>query len=277
VGDRDRAAGEGPPEAAPSEGGGAFDRIAREFDLHRERPWKFVVDWLEGLGTPPAGMRVVVDVGCGNGRHMVAARAKGVRCLGVDASGPMLAAAMGRLGEDAPLALGDARALPVRTGAAGAVLSIAVVHHLRSGADRAAAMREVARALAPGGRALVSVWALDLPEVREDAGAVQERPGGRDGGRDGSGGEIEGRGGPGSDPRDLLVPWDASPGARVQRYYRAVPLEELAALARAAGLQVLWAGERGQNHVVEVAAAAAAAGAVVAPVAGAAAGPPGAP
>jgi len=256
VGDRGRAGGEGPPEVAPTEGGGAFDRIAREFDRHRERPWGFVVDWLEGLGPPPpaGGPRtaaVVVDVGCGNGRHMVAAQAKGIGCLGIDASGPMLAAARGHLGGDAPLALGDARALPVRTGAAGAVLSIAVVHHLRRDADRAAAMREVARALAPGGRALVSVWALDLPEVRLRAGAVPEHP------APGKGGDVGGD--PASGERDLLVPWDASPGARVQRYYRAVPLEELAALARAAGLSVLWAGERGQNHVIETEATAEAA------------------
>ena len=253
MGDRGRAAGEGPPEAAPTEGAGAFDRIAREFDRHRDRPWGFVVEWLEGLDRP-RGLPVV-DVGCGNGRHMVAAQAKGVRCLGVDASGPMLATARARLGEGAPLALGDARALPVRTGAAGAVLSIAVVHHLRREADRSDAFREVARALAPGGRALVSVWALDQPEVRQMAGAIPEHPGV-------AGGD---RGSPPADERDLLVPWDASPGARVQRYYRAVPLEELAALARAAGLSVLWAGERGQNHVVEAAAAAMAPGPAGAP------------
>ena len=260
MGDRDPAAatGDGPPEAAPSEGGGAFDRIAREFDRHRERPWGFVVEWLEGLDLPRD--LPVVDVGCGNGRHMVAARAKGIRCLGIDASGPMLATARGRLGEDAPLALGDARALPVRTGAAGAVLSIAVVHHLRRYDDRAAAMREVARALAPGGRALVSVWALDLPDVRLSAGAVPERP------------SVGGGGDTAPDARDLLVPWDASPGARVSRYYRALPLEELAGLAGDAGLRVLWAGERGQNHVVEVASAPATAAA-----GGPADGPQGAP
>ena len=252
MGDRGRATGEGPPEAAPAEGGGAFDRIAREFDRHRERPWGFVVDWLDGLDRPAGGLPLV-DVGCGNGRHMVAALAKGVRCLGVDASGPMLATARARLGEGAPLVLGDARDLPVRRGAAGAVLSIAVVHHLRREADRADAMREVARALAPGGRALVSVWALDMPEVRTAACARPEHPG------HGAGGDAGGD--PASGERDLLVPWDASPGARVQRYYRVVPLEELEALARAAGLRVLWAGERGQNHVVEAEAATAAAAA----------------
>ena len=255
-------AGEDPPEAAPAGGDGAFDRIAREFDRHRERPWGFVVDWLEGLDRPADPL--VVDVGCGNGRHMLAARALDIPCLGVDTSVPMLATARARLGEGAPLTLGDARALPVRTGAAGAVLSIAVVHHLRGQADRAAAMREVARALAPGGRALVSVWALDLPEVRAMAGAVPEQPGycdGGDGGGGGGGGVGGGGvgggggvagGGQGPDARDLLVPWGATPGGRVQRYYRTVPLEELAALARAAGLKVMWAGERGQNHVVEV-------------------------
>lgn len=217
-------------------GEGAFDRIAREFDLARDRPWEFVVDWLRGLECPPGPL---LDLGCGNGRHMQLAGSMGYECVGVDASAEMLAAARRRLGPAARLVRGDARAVPLGPMAASVVLCVAVVHHIRDGRDRAGAVLEVARALRPGGHALFSVWALDDPGVAARARARPEAAGGGGGG-----------GCSGGDGRDLLVPWGASPGGPVDRYYRAIGTGELAALCGGAGLEVAWAGERGANHVV---------------------------
>ena len=210
------------------EGEGAFDRIGREFDLAREAPWEFVVDWLRGLECPPGPL---LDLGCGNGRHMQLAGSMGYECVGVDASAQMLAAARRRLGPSARLVRGDVRAIPLGPMAASVVLCVAVVHHIRDGRDRARAVLEVARAMRPGGHALISVWALDDPGV---AARARARP------------EAAGEG----DGHDLLVPWRASPGGTVDRYYRAIGTGELAALCGGAGLEVAWAGERGANHVV---------------------------
>jgi len=209
-------------------GDGGYDRIGREFDLARERPWEFVVDWLRALD-PPTGP--LLDLGCGNGRHMLLASSMGYECVGVDASAQMLAAARRRLGPSARLVRGDVRAIPLGPMAASVVLCVAVVHHIRDGRDRARAVLEVARAMRPGGHALISVWALDDPGV---AARARARP------------EAVGEG----DGRDLLVPWRASPGGTVDRYYRAIGAGELADLCRHAGLEVPWAGDRGANHVV---------------------------
>jgi SAM-dependent methyltransferase len=233
------------------EGEGAFDRIGREFDLAREAPWEFVVDWLRGLECPPGPL---LDLGCGNGRHMQLAGSMGYECVGVDASAEMLATARRRLGPTARLVRGDARAVPLGPMAASVVLCVAVVHHIRDGRDRARAVLEVARALRPGGHALISVWALDDPGVAARARARPEAAGGGGAGSGGgSGGGGSSGGGSvvdGGDGRDLLVPWRASPGGPVDRYYRAIGTGELAALCGGAGLEVAWAGERGANHVV---------------------------
>ena len=208
--------------------GGAFDRIAREFDLARDRPWEFVVDWLRGLEAPAGPL---LDLGCGNGRHMELAASMGYECVGVDASAEMLATARRRLGPAACLVQGDARAVPLGPMAASVVLCVAVIHHIRGERDRARTVLEVARALRPGGHALASVWALDDSAVAARARARPEAATGGDG-------------------RDLLVPWRASPGGPVDRYYRAIGAGELAALCEAAGLEVVWAGDRGPNHVL---------------------------
>ncbi len=208
-------------------GDGAFDRIAREFDRARDRPWEFVVEWLHQLEAPGGPL---LDLGCGNGRHMELAASMGYECVGVDASEGMLAAARRRLGTAGSLVRGDARAVPLGPMAAAVVLCVAVLHHVRDGPDRARAVLEVARAMRPGGHALLSVWALDDPGVAARARARAEAAGG--------------------DGRDLLVPWRASPGGQVDRYYRAIGADELAALCDHAGLEVRWAGDRGGNHVV---------------------------
>ena len=43
-----------------------FDSIAEEFSRTRSRPWEDVVKFIDGL--PSGG--VILDLGCGNGRHM---------------------------------------------------------------------------------------------------------------------------------------------------------------------------------------------------------------
>jgi SAM-dependent methyltransferase len=99
---------------------------------------------------PPAG-GVVVDAGCGTGRaliHLRGAVGASGTVVGVDATPEMLAAGRNRLG-DGSLVLGDASALPLRDGAADAVLAAGLLPHL---ADPHAGLAELARVCAPGGR-----------------------------------------------------------------------------------------------------------------------------
>ena len=181
----------------PDSAGNTFDRIAEAFDATRASPWPFVKDWLAGLG--PIGTPLV-DVGCGNGRHLT------------------LAATLGKRGPAGTgLVTGDARQLPLPDNVAAAVIAVAMLHHVPTEEGRRAVASELKRIALPGGPVLVSVWALDDPEV---AARARARPD------------------PDGDPRDLLVPWRAVEGSPVDRFYRVI------------GLAVVRAWDVGPNHVV---------------------------
>jgi SAM-dependent methyltransferase len=65
----------------------------------------------------------VLDLGCGDGRHLPWLRKLGLTVIGLDLSRPLLAAAAARAPE-VPLACADMRGLPCRNGVFGAVLSL---------------------------------------------------------------------------------------------------------------------------------------------------------
>ena len=106
------------------------------------------------------GCSLVLDLGCGSGRHVVYLTKRGFRSLGLDISptGLRLAQAwMREEGYEPVFALGDARQpLPLRDCSIEGVLSTQVIHHARIAAVRLA-IREIWRVLVPGGLALVTV------------------------------------------------------------------------------------------------------------------------
>ncbi|MFB6219128.1 MAG: class I SAM-dependent methyltransferase, partial [Halobacteriaceae archaeon] len=135
----------------------AFEAIGEHFAATREHPWPEVESFVEGAG--PAA--VALDAGCGNGRHAELLAGVAERVVGVDASHELLGVARGRAAGRgyalAPVA-GDAARLPVATGRVGLAVYVATLHHLPTRAGRVASLDELARVLAPGGRALVSAW-----------------------------------------------------------------------------------------------------------------------
>lgn len=71
----------------------------------------------------------------------------------------MLSAARAKLGSRALLALGEAAALPFRAQAFDLAFSASVLHYWR---EPAAALSEIGRVLAPGGRAVITDWCADM-------------------------------------------------------------------------------------------------------------------
>jgi SAM-dependent methyltransferase len=113
--------------------------------------WRFHRDRFLGLLPPPG--RLTVDVGCGEGRLARDLKSLGHNVLAVDRSPTMLRHAREA---DAELDLreADAAALPLEDGEADLVVSFM---SLMNTGDPAAAVREAARVLAPGGRYCVAI------------------------------------------------------------------------------------------------------------------------
>ena len=145
-----QAASAAPPPIELTNVRAVYDAIAGHFSATRYVRWPQVASFLQTL--PPHAL--VADVGAGNGKYLGGGRA--YTAIGVDSSVALCAIAA-RKGHEA--AVGDALAVPLRSGAFDAALSIAVLHHLSTTARRAAAIREMGRLLRPGGTALVTVWA----------------------------------------------------------------------------------------------------------------------
>jgi demethylmenaquinone methyltransferase/2-methoxy-6-polyprenyl-1,4-benzoquinol methylase len=135
-----------------------FDRIAPRYDLVN-RVMTFGLDqgWrrhaVACLGLPARSL--VLDLACGTGDLVAAARSAGHRPVGADLSFGMLAAAPPGHG---PAVQADAVRLPFGDGSLDGVVS---GFGLRNLADLPATLAEVARVVRPGGR--LSILEVDTP------------------------------------------------------------------------------------------------------------------
>jgi SAM-dependent methyltransferase len=114
-----------------------------------QQPWIDII--AEALATlEPVAGRVVGDVGCGNGRYVATLRTAGAHVIGVDLSAGMLD---GVPEPRSGLVVADAQSLPMADYSLDAVLMMHMLYHVP---DAERAVKEVARVLRPGGRALVA-------------------------------------------------------------------------------------------------------------------------
>lgn len=200
-----------------------FDAIAAEFDATRTRPWPETFAFESEL--PRRGR--VLDLGCGNGRNLLALRAEGHVVVGVDASSGLLARAAGRA--PGSIVRGDIVSPPFRTSSFDGVHCVAALHHLPSEDERRQALKEAARVLRPEGLLVVSVWALE--QERFQAARGEPRRVGK--------------------PRttEVFVPWRRSDGRVIQRFYHLFQEGELEGLVRRSGFAVRRVWREGDNHV----------------------------
>jgi len=101
---------------------------------------------------------VIADVGCGPGQVTAYLADGGGRVVGLDLSPAMCA--VGARATSLPFCAADMGELPVRSGALAATVSLYAVIHLDD-AHRAAAYREFARTVRPGGHLLVAFHTSD--------------------------------------------------------------------------------------------------------------------
>ncbi len=125
------------------------------------------------------GQSPVIDVACGNGRYVSAFVRAGVDAYGVDLSEYLLADAVASRGLGGRVVLGDMRALPFRSGSAGAITNMFTSFgYFETDLDNVRVMHEVARVLEPGGIFLMdflNVTALGTslaPSTRDEGNAI---------------------------------------------------------------------------------------------------------
>lgn len=124
--------------------------------LPRLAPW---------AGTEAAGPVRVLDLGCGDGRHLQSLVEQGVPALGLDLSPDLLARAKQRTSGSGSLTLvrGDMRGLPFATGSFSAVASLFTAFGYFGPLPQNRSMiAEVARTLRTGGH-----WFLDYLDCRK--------------------------------------------------------------------------------------------------------------
>ncbi len=200
-----------------------FDEIAVEFDRTRDRPWPEVLDF--GWSLPPRSL--VLDLGCGNGRHAAVLAEEGHRVVGLDASGRLLGIARHRVA-GVTFVQGDLCRLPFLRARFAAAMAVASIHHLPSDAERTMAVQEIARVLRPGGWALVTAWAAEQPRFERIVEARRAR---------------------GEPPGDVWVPWRRG-GREVPRFYHLFVDNELSQLVLKSGLRVERYFRTGDNYAV---------------------------
>jgi len=136
-----------------------YDEIADHFAQTRAYPWPEVEGFLDGID--PDDSAVGLDLGCANGRHAALLADVVGTVLAGDVSRQLLLRARERMARDAwsaALIQSDAACLPVADDAVDLAVYVATLHHLPDREARVGSLDELARALAPGGRALVSAW-----------------------------------------------------------------------------------------------------------------------
>ena len=128
-----------------------YEQIAEHFDKTRFSLWPCVVRFLNSLG---AGS-VVLDVGCGNGKYFQVR--KDCTMFGCEPCRALCEIAQSRGGA---MVMGNGLQLPYKSGAFDAIICVAVLHHVDSKEKRQQFLDELERVLVPGGKALVTVWAI---------------------------------------------------------------------------------------------------------------------
>jgi SAM-dependent methyltransferase len=141
-----------PPDDEPFD----FRRQAASYARFRRDYSAALYDAIEARTGRAAGRRAL-DLGCGTGFVTASLARRGWRTVGVDFSGPMLAAARASL-PGADLVRARAEALPARTASVALVTAGTAFHWMAP----APTVAEMARVLAPGGVVAI-FWRLPVP------------------------------------------------------------------------------------------------------------------
>ncbi|HUU79186.1 MAG TPA: class I SAM-dependent methyltransferase [candidate division Zixibacteria bacterium] len=194
-----------------------YDQIAESFDTTRRYPWKDVIEFVEEISKK----ELVLDLGCGNGRHTKLILEKDTPTIGMDLSYNILQIALAKtLKQFQNLIPGminaDTIFLPFRKNSFDKIIMIAVIHHLDTDNKRALALREINNILKKNGQLLISCWLNTHPRFKkEDLAPLIAQ-----------------------NKQDILVPWTMTNGKKINRYYYLFDPKEFEELVLSSGLMI---------------------------------------
>ncbi|VDK83864.1 unnamed protein product [Litomosoides sigmodontis] len=200
-----------------------YESIADHFDTTRHAQWNGVAKFLANF----APGTVVYDIGCGNGKYLKLN--DDFIKIGCDSCNNLCRIANQK---QCNVLRADILSLPFKSSSAGAVLCIAVIHHLSTKMRRFRAIQEIMRVLKTGGRACITVWAYEQNLCDGPSEYLKMRQKKRDvqTNRRDSRGRLRVHEGREFTQSDMLVPFQNADGSRFLRYYhlfRDFELEDL--------------------------------------------------
>jgi ubiquinone/menaquinone biosynthesis C-methylase UbiE len=135
-----------------------WDSIAKSFDNTRKKPWKQCIDFIEKRSKD----ELLIDIGCGNGRHLIPSAYRYKKVIGIDISKKLLDIVKDKIQNEKItntfLIHSDATNLPIKSNSIDSVLYIAALHNIKNNEKRIQSLKEIKRILKSDGKALVSVW-----------------------------------------------------------------------------------------------------------------------
>jgi ubiquinone/menaquinone biosynthesis C-methylase UbiE len=138
-----------------------WDTIADSFDKTRKNPWNQVIDFISTLSTDSK----VIDLGSGNGRHLLPAAQHSLTTIGVDFSRRMLEITQQKTTneqlENTENIQANLYTLPFKSKSFDAGLCVAALHNVKTRTLRQQCIKEIYRILRPNGKVLISVWSRD--------------------------------------------------------------------------------------------------------------------
>jgi len=205
-----------------------YDEMAEGVEERRQVPWNDVLEFEKTL--PPH--QTVLDMGCGTGRNASHFSRAGHHVIGLDFSRKLLERARRRLvitaaGIPVKLVLADMSELPLKDASVDACIYIAALHHLPTAEERLSNLQEIRRCLRPGGRILVSAWALEQKRFEKAIRAAGQRTG---------------------ESGDIMVQIKTRNGKSIQRFYHLFSSGELEGLVRVSGLDLIRCFKSHDNY-----------------------------
>lgn len=148
-----------------------YDSFAEDFSASREHPWQeaeLFRDLLRKQHYRMGGHEklLVLDAGCGNGRHIPELEKGGAEVVGIDQSEKLIECARKKY-SGRTLLVGDMRQLPFPDASFDAVFAFASLPHLPTKHARKQALSEIIRVLRPGGLFGGTAWNLNQERFRQ--------------------------------------------------------------------------------------------------------------